>query len=149
MAGISVTVRASVTQDGKTFTGVITLPRYGALAAADKVNLAMQVAGQLAMGSVTGYGCLALLNKVSLNTDVVGALNGATQVTNLGTLVYAAGVSAIDRRLPARCRLWSMPETSTPPRSWLVRSRARNLSAGRSPARCSERRRAGSVRRWM
>ena len=94
VAGISVTVRASVTQDGKTFTGVITLPRYGALAAADKVNLAMQVAGQLAMGSVTGYGALALLNKVSLNTDVVGALNGATQVTNLGTLAYASAIAA-------------------------------------------------------
>ena len=30
VSGISVTVRASVTQDGKTFSGVITLPRYGA-----------------------------------------------------------------------------------------------------------------------
>ena len=54
----------------------------------------MQVAGQLAMGSVTGYGALALLNKVSLNTDVVGALNGATQVTNLGTLAYASAIAA-------------------------------------------------------
>ena len=94
VSGISVTVRASVTQDGKTFTGVIVIARYGALAAADRVNLAMQVAGQLAMGNVTGYGALALLNKVSLNTDTVGALNGATQVTNLGKLAYANAIAA-------------------------------------------------------
>lgn len=50
--------------------------------------------GQLAMGNVTGYGALALLNKVSLNTDTVGALNGATQVTNLGTLAYANAIAA-------------------------------------------------------
>lgn len=94
VSGISVTVRASVTQDGKTFSGVITLPRYGALAAADKVNLAMQVVGQLAMGNLTGYGALALLNQVNLNTQTVGALNGATQVTNLGTLAYANAIAA-------------------------------------------------------
>ena len=94
VSGISVTVRASVTQDGKTFTGVIVIPRYGALAAADRINLITQVTGQLAMGNVTGYGALALLNQVNLNTQTVGALNGTTQVTNLGTLAYANAIAA-------------------------------------------------------
>lgn len=94
VTGASVTVRASVTEDGKAYTAQITLAKYGALSAADRVNLAMQVTGQLAMGNVTGYGALALLNTVSLNTQTTGALNGQTQVTNLGTLAYANAIAA-------------------------------------------------------
>ena len=35
-----------------------------------------------------------LLNKVDLNTQTVGALNGQTQVTNLGSLAYANAIAA-------------------------------------------------------
>lgn len=94
VAGASVTVRASVTEGAKTYTGQITLARYGALSAADRINLAQQVTGQLAMGNVTGYGALALLNTVNLNTQTTGALNGQTQVTNLGNLAYANAIAA-------------------------------------------------------
>ncbi len=94
VVGSSVTVRASVTEDGRTYTGQITLAKYGALSAADRVNLAQQVTGQLAMGNVTGYGALALLNTVNLNTQTTGALNGQTQVTNLGSLAYANSIAA-------------------------------------------------------
>jgi len=52
------------------------------------------VTGQLANGNVSGLGALALLNVVNLNTQTVGALNGATQVTNLGTLAYANAIAA-------------------------------------------------------
>ena len=37
---------------------------------------------------------MALLNTVNLNTQTTGALNGATQVTNLGTLAYANAIAA-------------------------------------------------------
>jgi hypothetical protein len=66
----------------------------GALATASTVNLASQVAGQLASGNVNGLGALALLNTVNLSTQVTGALNGQTQVTNLGTLAYANAIAA-------------------------------------------------------
>lgn len=66
----------------------------GTLATASTVNLATQVTGQLANSSVSGLGALALLNTVSLNTQVTGALNGQTQVTNLGTLAYASSLAA-------------------------------------------------------
>ncbi|PVX86484.1 hypothetical protein [Paraburkholderia unamae] len=66
----------------------------GALATLSAVNLATQVTGQLANSSVSGLGALALLNTVNLNTQVSGALNGQTQVTNLGTLAYASSLAA-------------------------------------------------------
>lgn len=94
VSGNSVTIRASVTDNGITHSAQTTLYRYGNLSAADRVNLVTQVTGQLASGNVTGLGALALLNKVDLNTQTVGALNGSTQVTNLGTLAYANAIAA-------------------------------------------------------
>lgn len=88
--GFSVTVQAAV--GGK--TAQITLTKFGALSAQDAVNLATQVTNQLANSNVTGLGALALLNTVNLNTQVTGALNGVTQVTNLGALAYAEGLAA-------------------------------------------------------
>lgn len=90
VTGYSVTVRASVGSYSATFT----IPKYGALSAQDQVNLTNQVTGQLASGNITGLGALALLNTVDLNTQTTGALNGATQVTNLGTLAYANAIAA-------------------------------------------------------
>lgn len=90
VTGYSVTVRASVGSYSATFT----IPKYGALSAQDQVNLTNQVTGQLASGNITGLGALALLNTVNLNTQTTGALNGATQVTNLGTLAYANAIAA-------------------------------------------------------
>lgn len=66
----------------------------GSLATQSIVNLATQVTGQLASGSVSGLGALALLNTVNLSSQVTGALNGQTQVTNLGTLAYASSLAA-------------------------------------------------------
>lgn len=90
VSGYSVTIRASL----GTYSATFTVPKYGALSAQDQVNLTNQVTGQLASGNVTGLGALALLNVVNLNTQTVGALNGATQVTNLGTLAYANAIAA-------------------------------------------------------
>src|SRR5690606_22154207 len=50
--------------------------------------------GSLAAGNVSGLGALALLNTVNLNTQTTGALNGLTQVTNLGNLAYANAIAA-------------------------------------------------------
>ena len=61
---------------------------------ANAVNLSSQVTGQLSSGNVTGLGALALLNTVNLSTQTTGALNGQTQVTNLGSLAYANAIAA-------------------------------------------------------
>lgn len=90
VTGYSVTVQATL----GTYTARITLSKFGTLSSQDTVSLVSQVTGQLATGNITGLGALALLNTVSLNTQVTGALNGATQVTNLGTLAYANGLAA-------------------------------------------------------
>ena len=66
----------------------------GSLATQNQVNLAPQGTGQLAVSGITGLGALAVLNQVNLSTQTVGALNGVTQVTNLGTLAYANGIAA-------------------------------------------------------
>lgn len=94
VTGYSVAISASVIDNGKTYKTQIILPRHGALSTADKVSLVTQVTGQLASGNITGLGALALLNKVDLNTQTTGALNGATQVTNLGSLAYANAIAA-------------------------------------------------------
>jgi hypothetical protein len=52
------------------------------------------VTGQLSSSNVSGLGALALLNTVNLNTQTTGALNGQTQVTNLGNLAYANSIAA-------------------------------------------------------
>lgn len=90
VSGYSVTIQASLSG----YTARFTLPKYGALSAQDQINLTSQVTGQLATGNITGLGALALLNVVNLNTQTTGALNGATQVTNLGTLAYANAIAA-------------------------------------------------------
>jgi hypothetical protein len=94
IVGHAVTVRARVQDGGVNYDAQIVLSRLGTLSSQEYVNLTTQVTGQLAMGNVTGYGALALLNQVDLNTQTVGALNGATQVTNLGTLAYANAIAA-------------------------------------------------------
>lgn len=94
VTGYSITIRARVTADSINYDAQITLTKLGALSAQQYVNLTNQVTGQLAMGNVTGYGALALLNTVNLNTQTTGALDGATQVTNLGTLAYANAIAA-------------------------------------------------------
>lgn len=90
VTGYSVTVQATL----GTYTARITLSKFGTLSSQDTVSLVSQVTGQLATGNITGLGALALLNTVSLNTQVTGALNGVTQVTNLGVLAYADGLAA-------------------------------------------------------
>ena len=90
VAGYSVTIKATV----GTYSATIALTRLGELSAQEKVDLTSMVTGQLANGNVSGLGALALLNAVNLNTQTVGALNGATQVTNLGTLAYANAIAA-------------------------------------------------------
>lgn len=90
VSSASVTVKAVVGAK----EAYATISRFGALAKQDAVNLASQITGQLAMGNVSGYGALALLNSVNLNTQTTGALNGITQVTNLGNLAYANAVAA-------------------------------------------------------
>ena len=90
VSGYSVTVKATL----GTYSAQMTITKMGALSAQDTVNLTSQVTGQLASGNVTGLGALALLNTVDLNTQTVGALNGQTQVTNLGTLAYANAIAA-------------------------------------------------------
>lgn len=94
VTGMSITIRARVTVGGINYDAQISLSKLGALSAQEQINLTNQVVGQLAMGNVTGYGALALLNQVNLNTQTVGALNGFTQVTNLGTLAYANAIAA-------------------------------------------------------
>ena len=92
--GSSVTIRARVTAGATNHDAYVTLTRLGTLAGQATVNLASQVTGQLASGNITGLGALALLNTVDLNTQTTGALNGQTQVTNLGTLAYASAIAA-------------------------------------------------------
>lgn len=94
LTGQSVTIRARVTVNSLNYDAFVVLSRLGALAGQDTVNLASQVTGQLAAGNITGLGALALLNTVNLNTQTTGALNGATQVTNLGSLAYANAIAA-------------------------------------------------------
>lgn len=94
VTGYSITIRARVTAGGINYDAQITLTKLGTLSAQEYVNLTSQVTGQLYMGNVTGYGALALLNQVDLNTQTVGALNGVTQVTNLGNLAYANAIAA-------------------------------------------------------
>lgn len=94
VTGTSITIRARVTVGGINYDAQISLSKLGSLSAQEQINLTNQVVGQLAMGNVTGYGALALLNQVNLNTQVMGALNGQTQVTNLGTLAYVNGLAA-------------------------------------------------------
>lgn len=94
VVGPAVTVRARVTVDTTNYDAQITLTKLGKLSEQDSVDLTTQVTGQLASGSVSGLGALALLNKVDLNTQTTGALDGTTQVTNLGTLAYANAIAA-------------------------------------------------------
>lgn len=94
VVGSAVTVRARVTVDTTNYDAQITLTKLGKLSEQDSVDLTTQVTGQLASGSVSGLGALALLNKVDLNTQTTGALDGTTQVTNLGTLAYANAIAA-------------------------------------------------------
>ena len=94
VVGRSISVLARVTVDGINYDAQITLTKLGKLSEQDVVDLTSQVTGQLASGNVTGLGALALLNKVDLNTQTVGALNGQTQVTNLGSLAYANAIAA-------------------------------------------------------
>lgn len=94
VVGSSVSIQARVTVDGVNYEAQTTLSKLGSLASEEQVDLTTQVTGQLASGNVTGLGALALLNKVDLNTQTVGALNGQTQVTNLGSLAYANAIAA-------------------------------------------------------
>lgn len=94
VVGSSITVRARVTVAGTNYDAQVTLTKLGSLSAQETINLTNQVVGQLAMGNVTGYGALALLNQVNLNTQTIGALNGQTQVTNLGNLAYVNALAA-------------------------------------------------------
>ena len=94
VSGSAVTIRATVTVSGINYEAFVTLSKLGALSAQDSVDLNTQVTGQLATGKITGLGALALLNAVDLSTQTVGALNGQTQVTNLGTLAYANSIAA-------------------------------------------------------
>lgn len=93
MSSQSVTIRARLVS-GNTYDAFVTVAGLGKLAAQNTVDLTSQVTGQLATGNITGLGALALLNTVNLNTQTTGALNGATQVTNLGTLAYANAIAA-------------------------------------------------------
>lgn len=93
MSSQSVTIRARLVS-GNTYDAFVTVAGLGKLAAQNAVDLTSQVTGQLATGNITGLGALALLNTVNLNTQTTGALNGATQVTNLGTLAYANAIAA-------------------------------------------------------
>lgn len=94
VVGGSISVLARVTVDTINYDAQITLTKLGKLSEQDVVDLTSQVTGQLASGNVSGLGALALLNKVDLNTQTVGALNGQTQVTNLGNLAYANSIAA-------------------------------------------------------
>lgn len=94
VTGNSVTVRARVSSGGRDYDSFVTLTKLGVLSEQSVVNLTNQVTGQLASGNITGLGALALLNTVDLNTQTTGALNGQTQVTNLGTLAYANSIAA-------------------------------------------------------
>ena len=94
VSGSSVTIRARVTVSATNHDAYVTLTKLGTLAGQATVSLATQVTGQLASGNITGLGALALLNTVNLNTQTTGALNGQTQVTNLGTLAYANAIAA-------------------------------------------------------
>lgn len=94
VSGNSVTIRARLTISGQIHDAYVTLTRLGAIARTDLVSLTSQVTGQLANSNVSGLGALALLNTVDLNTQTVGALNGLTQVTNLGDLAYANAIAA-------------------------------------------------------
>ena len=94
VTGSSVTIRARVTAGATNHDAYVTLTRLGTLAGQAAVSLATQVTGQLASGNITGLGALAILNTVDLNTQTTGALNGQTQVTNLGTLAYANAIAA-------------------------------------------------------
>lgn len=93
-SGSSVTVRGRVSANGRYYDAFVTLTKHGLLSKQDTINLNTQVTGQLAAGNVSGLGALAMLNAVNLNTQTVGALNGQTQVTNLGTLAYANAIAA-------------------------------------------------------
>ena len=94
VVGSSVSIQARVTVDGVNYEAQTTLSKLGSLASEEQIDLTTQVTGQLASGNVTGLGALALLNKVDLNTQTIGALNGQTQVTNLGSLAYANAIAA-------------------------------------------------------
>lgn len=94
ISGRSATIRARVTMNGANYDAYVTLTRLGAIAASNVVNLTNQVTGSLAAGNISGLGALAFLNVVNLNTQTTGALNGLTQVTNLGALAYANSVAA-------------------------------------------------------
>ena len=86
----SVTVKAAI--GGK--ESFATINKLGAISTQNTVDLTTQVTGQLANSNVSGLGALALLNTVNLSTQTTGALNGQTQVTNLGTLAYANSIAA-------------------------------------------------------
>jgi hypothetical protein len=94
VTGRSVTIRARLTIDLVSYDAYVTITRFGAVSAVDQINLTSQVTGSLAAGNVSGLGALALLNTVNLNTQTTGALNGLTQVTNLGNLAYANAIAA-------------------------------------------------------
>lgn len=96
IVGYSVTIRARVTHKGTTFDAYYTLGRLGELSVQQTVNLTSQVTGLLASGNITGLGALSALSTLNLANPalVTGALNGATQVTNLGNLAYADAIAA-------------------------------------------------------
>lgn len=94
VTGNSVTVRARVSSGGRDYDSFVTLTKLGVLSEQSVVNLTNQVTGQLSTGNITGLGALATLNTVNLNTQTTGALNGQTQVTNLGALAYANAIAA-------------------------------------------------------
>lgn len=94
VVGYSVGIKASVTQDSKVYEANYIVSKFGNLSQSDTVDLTTQVTGQLSNGKVSGLGALALLNQVDLNTQTVGALNGLTQVNNLGSLAYANAIAA-------------------------------------------------------
>ncbi|MCK9234922.1 MAG: hypothetical protein M0P09_01245 [Acholeplasmataceae bacterium] len=94
VTGNSVTIRARLTIGGQVHDAYVTLTRLGAIARSDLVSLTSQITGQLANSNVSGLGALALLNAVDLNTQTTGALNGLTQVNNLGNLAYVNALAA-------------------------------------------------------
>lgn len=94
VTGASIGVQAQIIADTVTYQSIYIINKFGAISQSDKVDLVTQVTGKLANGNVDGLGALALLNTVNLNTQTTGALNGLTQVTNLGNLAYANAIAA-------------------------------------------------------
>lgn len=98
MSANSVAVTATVVDGGTTYTNTQTITKLqtlGSLATKNSVSLSSEVTGYLSSGSVTGLGALASLDTINLASGrVTGMLNGATQVSNLGSLAYASSIAA-------------------------------------------------------